>query len=228
MAKTTMWAIHTEDQGKPMMPSRRPISLLAAFVVLAACSDDGEPFDPGHVDILDRLVALPGVSAKEVNPTHGTWRTFELDIAQSVNHADPHGPQFIQRAYLFHVGETLPMVFAPSGYSVSATLTGEMAGSLGANCLRVSHRYYEGSAPDPLDWQYLTVEFNDGTDRNHQAYISAHTFTSIDAELNLSAGPFNVSRYEYTAGVLDIVSHGEDRLQVEHLDDVLSNGRKRV
>jgi hypothetical protein len=141
-----------------MMPSRRPTSLLAALVVLVACGDDGAPLDPGPVDILDRLIALPGISAHEINPTQAPWRAFQLEISQPVNHADPQGPQFTQRAYLFHVDETMPIVFAPSGYSVSATLSEEMAVRLGVNCLRVSHRYYEGSAPDPLDWEYLTIE----------------------------------------------------------------------
>lgn len=140
------------------MRAGRSTSVLAVLSVLVACADSGEPFDPGPVDILDRLRALPGVSAKEIGPVQGTWRAFELDIAQPVDHSNPHGPQFNQRAYLFHVGDTMPMVFAPSGYDVSATLNQEMALRLATNCLRVSHRYYKGATPAPLDWQYLTVE----------------------------------------------------------------------
>jgi hypothetical protein len=139
------------------MPGRRLISVLAALVVLTSCTDDA-PLDPGPVGLLERLHALSGVVVAEIPPTQHTPRMFRLDITQPVNHADPNGPQFTQRAYLSHVDETMPMVFAPGGYSVSESSGQEIASLLGTNCLTVSHRFFGGARPDPMDWQYLTIE----------------------------------------------------------------------
>jgi len=140
------------------MRARRWTFVLVTCLALVACGDSGNPVDPGPADILDQLIALPGVSANEINPPQGTYRAFELDIAQPVNHSDPQGPQFNQRAYLFHVDPNTPMVFAPNGYDVGSSLNQEMAVRLGSNLLKVAHRYYRGAVPEPLDWQYLTIE----------------------------------------------------------------------
>jgi hypothetical protein len=141
-----------------MMRVKPLTSVFVILVVAAGCGEDGVAIPAAPADLLDRLNALPGVSAVEIPPTQGTPRAFQLDITQPVDHADPGGPLFTQRAYLHHVDETMPMVFAPSGYNASAYSVQEMSARLGTNCIRVSHRYYQGSVPDPRDWQYLTLE----------------------------------------------------------------------
>jgi hypothetical protein len=137
--------------------ARRSVLLTAAILAATACGDEST-VAPRPPNILERLKALPGVIVTEIPPSQGYGRVFRLDIMQPVDHAFPNGRRFPQRAYLFHVDETVPMVFAPGGYDVSSGSIEEMAAILGANCLKVSHRYYGVSRPDPPEWHYLTIE----------------------------------------------------------------------
>jgi hypothetical protein len=135
----------------------RPFLALGLLGVLAGCSDSTgpEPWERG--DLLQRLNAIPGVLAVEIQPYYGYPRAFQLDITQPVDHRNPTGPSFTQRAYLSHVSDTLPMVFAPSGYGTSPQSGQELAGILQTNCLSVTHRYFPGARPANLDWQYLDI-----------------------------------------------------------------------
>jgi hypothetical protein len=131
-------------------------NLLLIFLIIS-CNRDTTEIQP--LDLLERLRALPGVVVvTEIEPHYGYPRAFEIDIIQPVDHQNPYGQTFLQRLYLSHVDESMPMVFAPNGYAVTPTSGQEIAGILGTNCISVTHRYFEGSKPEPLDWQYLTVE----------------------------------------------------------------------
>lgn len=132
---------------------RKFVFALAVSVLFPACDGPAEP-----VDILAALRDLPGVTVTEIEPYYGYPRAFQLDITQPVNHDDPNGQQFTQRAYLSHVDEDMPMVFAPSGYGTGPASGQEIAAVLGTNTLNVTHRYFIDAQPDPLDWRYLTVE----------------------------------------------------------------------
>jgi hypothetical protein len=131
------------------------LALSLAALALSGCSDSTGPPEPS--DLLDRLNALPGVTAREITPSYGYPRAFELDIVQPVNHDNPGGPAFTQRAYLSHAHETAPMVYGPYGYGATAESGQELAGILQGNGLYVTHRYFPGSRPNPTDWTYLDV-----------------------------------------------------------------------
>ena len=137
------------------------LSLLCCLLLIlggtSGCSDSTGPGhrDPG--DMLDRLNALPGVQALEIQPYYGYPRAFQLDITQPVDHDNPSGPAFTQRAYLSHVADSTPMVFAPSGYGTTPESGQELAGILQTNCLSVTHRYFPDARPAEMDWQYLDI-----------------------------------------------------------------------
>lgn len=137
-----------------------PVKALLATAFLLASAGCGDatgpdPWDRG--DILQRLNALPGVEAREIQPHYGYPRAFELDITQPVDHNRPGGATFQQRAYLSHIADSVPMVFAPSGYGTTPESGQELAEILQANCLSVTHRYFPGARPADPDWSYLTV-----------------------------------------------------------------------
>ena len=50
------------------------------------------------------------------------------------------------------------MVFGPSGYAVSSRSGQELSGILQCNLLTVTHRFFEGARPDPVNREYLTIE----------------------------------------------------------------------
>jgi len=133
--------------------------VLAVSVLLLTlgCSDTTGPAPWEEGDILERLNALPGVAAAEIQPYYGYPRAFRLDILQPVDHNRPNGETFTQRAYLSHISDSVAMVFAPSGYGTTPESGQELAGILQANCLSVTHRYFPEARPSEPDWQYLDV-----------------------------------------------------------------------
>jgi len=160
-------------------------ALLALLVALASCRDLTGP--SASNDILDRLNALPGVQAQEILPYYGYPRAFQLDITQPVDHHDPSGPTFTQRAYLSYVDTRAPMVFAPSGYGASAQSWQEPAWILQANCLNVTHRYFPGSRPNPVDWQYLDI-WQSAEDHHHIVELLKPIFTDKWVSTGASKG----------------------------------------
>ena len=136
---------------------RRACAWVVALLALcaAACGDD--VVGPDTHDLLDRLNALPGVTAREIAPRYGYPRAFQLDITQPLDHANPGGATFTQRAYLSHVDEAAPMIFGAYGYGASEESGEEMAGLLQGNGVYVTHRFFPGSRPDPADWRYLDI-----------------------------------------------------------------------
>jgi len=149
--------------GNRFRLARRPVlalfpRLLTALLGLAlGCSDATGPAAWERGDILDRLNALPGVEAAEIQPFYGYPRAFRLAITQPVDHNRPNGATFTQRAYLSHIADSIPMVFAPSGYGTTPESGQELAGILQANCLSVTHRYFPEARPPDPEWQYLTI-----------------------------------------------------------------------
>lgn len=95
--------------------------------------------------------------AVEIEPYYGYPRAFRLDITQPVDHNRPNGPSFTQRAYLSHIADSIPMVFAPSGYGTTPESGQELAEILQANCLSVTHRYFPDARPVNPDWRYLDI-----------------------------------------------------------------------
>ena len=138
----------------PRAPVRLAGALLA--VLFASCRDATGP-SPEQGDLLERLDALPGVMATEIAPYHGYPRAFQLDITQPIDHDQPAGPTFTQRAYLSHTDESMPMVFAPSGYGTGPQAGTELAWILQANNLSVVHRFFPDAQPAITDWRYLDI-----------------------------------------------------------------------
>ena len=121
------------------------------------CKKD-ENISSENLDLLAKIQSLEGVEAIEIASEYDYPRAFQIDITQPVDHNNPEGAKFTQRIYLSHVDESMPMVFAPSGYTTSTKSGQEIAGILATNCLNVTHRYFTDAKPSPLDWQYLTIE----------------------------------------------------------------------
>jgi hypothetical protein len=133
----------------------RLIYLTIILFLVVACQKE-EPED--NRTFHEKLYDLNGVQISEIDPPFGHSLAFQLDITQPVDHQNPNGPTFTQRAYLHHADESLPVVFGPSGYAVSSRTGQELSGILQCNLLTVTHRFFEGSRPDPVEWEYLTIE----------------------------------------------------------------------
>ena len=130
--------------------------LILVFILPACQKDDSDNFE--NLPILEKLNSLDGVTAIEIDSEVGYGRSFQIDIIQPVDHDNQGGATFLQRMYLTHTDEDMPMVFAPSGYAARTTSNQEIAGIMQANCLNITHRYFRDATPSPVDWSYCTIE----------------------------------------------------------------------
>ena len=139
------------------MRIRLPVICLiwVGAIVFSACRKEA-PLD--QRTLMEKLMDLPGVDVRIINPPHGHDQAFELTFTQPLDHANPDGPSFEQRAYLHHNSDTGLMVFAPSGYAVSEQSAQELAIVLHSNLVTVTHRFFEGARPEPYNYEFLTIE----------------------------------------------------------------------
>ncbi len=125
-------------------------------LVLVSCKTGLE--DDSQKDILVRLRALEGVQVEEIESRAGFPRAFQVDVTQPVDHNNPNGATFVQRIYLSHADDALPMVMNTAGYMTNEGRISELSEIISSNHMTIPHRYFIGAQPVPLDWQYLTIE----------------------------------------------------------------------
>lgn len=143
-------------RASPRRPSAWPLVACLPWALAAlACGSSTSRTEQD--ELLTRLRALPGVAVQEITPRYGYPRAFTLDITQPVDHGNPSGPSFTQRAYLSHLDERSPLVFGTYGYGATEQSGEELASLLRANGLYVTHRYFPGSRPQPTDWRFLDI-----------------------------------------------------------------------
>lgn len=133
-------------------------SLWAVLVLMALVLIYSDKEEPDCRTLAEKLDDLHGVTAIPTDPVFENTELFLLEITQAVDHNNPGGPTFVQEAYLHHAAVELPMVFGPAGYGATKWMDRELRKILGANMLIVTHRYFEGAEPDPLDWGFLNIE----------------------------------------------------------------------
>jgi len=135
------------------MKNRLRISLFLAilpFIGLAAQKNDGE--------LLNVLKQIDGIEITPIERYHSQFsEAYKIMFTQPVDHKNPEGPTFTQRMFIGHAGFDRPMVMSTSGYTAGRLGFAEPAQLLKSNLIRVEHRYFGESAPDPIVWEYLSV-----------------------------------------------------------------------
>ena len=100
---------------------------------------------------------------------------FELPLDAAV----PEAGTFKQRVFVCHKNYKAPVVYVTEGYSAdyaeSANYINELTDILQANQIVIEHRFFSGSAPDPLEWDYLTTKT--AADDQHAIRMALKTFT---------------------------------------------------
>ena len=109
-------------------------------------------------EFLKSLEAIEGLEVVGTTRFRGQFtEAYELKFTQPVDHNYPTGVTFTQRMFIGHVGFDRPMVLSTAGYQARGLGNAEPAQLLKANMIRVEHRYFGESVPDPLVWDNLTV-----------------------------------------------------------------------
>ena len=146
------------------MPSTKPCQAKRvrglALIVLAACGDNQMVAQPDAPDaILDKLRALPGVTASPAPTVTPGVTYYVLHFTQPVDHADPAGPTFQQEVSLLHRDTAAPMVVETDGYwDYTLDSQVELTQMLTANQISIEHRFFSPSRPDPADWSKDTID----------------------------------------------------------------------
>lgn len=112
-----------------------------------------------QTDLQSRIESLPGIiSVERIEPDSIYLDAFKIFIEQPVDHKNADAKKLIQKFYLSHKDESLPMVIELDGYNIDFNRPNELATILNCNRIVVEHRYFGESVPDSLNWDYLTIE----------------------------------------------------------------------
>jgi hypothetical protein len=135
------------------------LRVLLAAALLIGCGDN-LAVEPGpDPAFLDRLNALPGVTAVEAATETSGYTFYEVKFRQPVDHEAADGPTFEQTVSLLHKGTAAPMVVFTTGYwDYYRDTPSELARLLTANQVSIEHRFFGDSRPEPADWSKLTIK----------------------------------------------------------------------
>ncbi len=143
----------------------------------------------GVLESLDeKLTQLPSVVSVEKWEAEKPFQAnYKIVIEQPIDHNKPDGATFNQRIYLSHNDFATPMVMITEGYAASNHYTSELAEMLDANQLIVEHRYFGESAPEEMDWQYLTTR-QAADDHHHIVELFKQIYTGKWINTGISKG----------------------------------------
>lgn len=113
-------------------------------------------------ELYQKLCTLKGVITVDSLPSDYSSEKYVVTIRQPLDHKHPEKGSFTQRVVISHEGFDRPTVLVTEGYGGDYALNpryrDELAGLFQTNTVFVEHRYFSGSVPDTVDWQYLTAQ----------------------------------------------------------------------
>jgi hypothetical protein len=112
---------------------------------------------PVEMSLEGRLSALPDATVTPIDAEEPFVEAYDLRLVQPLDHYDPEAGSFSQRILVEHRGYDRLVVLVTEGYTLGDNQVAELAEMLGANQVRVEHRYVGDSAPEKMDWRYLNI-----------------------------------------------------------------------
>jgi hypothetical protein len=168
--------------------------------------------------LLDYLKQFPEVEeAQSMTPNGFFTEAVQIKLRQPVDHSRPGSGTFLQRVFISVRRPDAPVVMVTEGYvaayGANQGYLNELCPILTSSQVVVEHRYFGQSWPDPVDWQYLTVEnaagdhhrvvrllkpyltgtwVNTGISKGGQTALLHRVYYPDDVELSVSyVAPFN-------------------------------------
>ena len=127
--------------------------LLLLLVIVSANASNKE--------LYQKLCTLKEVITIDSLPSDYYSEKYVITVRQPLDHKHPEKGSFSQRVVVSHEGFDRPTVLVTEGYGGDYALNpryrDELAGLFQTNTVFVEHRYFSGSVPDTVDWQYLTA-----------------------------------------------------------------------
>ena len=110
----------------------------------------------------EKLASLQGIESVDTLSSDYFTEKYVVTVRQPLDHQHPEKGSFTQRVVVSHVGYDRPTVLITEGYSgdygLNPRYREELSGIFNTNMIFVEHRYFSGSVPDSLNWEYLTAE----------------------------------------------------------------------
>jgi PS-10 peptidase S37 len=148
-------------------------------------------------ELHQRLLSIPDISVKSIEPDSNFAEVFEIFITQPLDHLNPtNGSKFCQRIYLRHVDFTKPMIFNNEGYATKSERRTELAKILRCNEMFVEHRYYGESKPAGEDWKYLNTA-QAAADHNRIVELFKQIYTGKWVSTGISKGGQTTIFFKY-------------------------------
>ena len=162
--------------------------LMVAAILTTGCSKK-------IMTLEERLASLPADTLFRIKADTTFSEAWEIRLRQPVDHRNPDGPQFTQQVFLYYAGADRPVVVETEGYGARGGRN-ELASILNANLIRIEHRYFEESTPDPVDWKYLTT-WQAATDHHRIIELFKPVFRGRWATTGISKGGQTVMFHRY-------------------------------
>jgi hypothetical protein len=159
-------------------------TLLLLFPAIITAQDSIPP-------LKEYLSGIPDLVIEELVCQEPFTEKYLLYVPQPIDHHDPSRGTFLQRVYVMHRDKDAPVVFTTEGYYAAygayPQYINELDRYLGANDIVVEHRFFYPSAPDSLEWEYLTVE-QTATDHHRVIEMMKPYFTGKWVSTGISKG----------------------------------------
>jgi hypothetical protein len=111
--------------------------------------------------IKDRLAAIPGAIVSQLSNSNFK-EYYEVLLDQPLDHADPSAQKFRQRIIIGISSIDSAVVMDTDGYAINYALNNnyrhELASLLHANLVLIEHRFFGHSAPDSMNYTFLTTK----------------------------------------------------------------------
>lgn len=131
------------------------IKLLLFFLVVTLFQLAAQEAKTELFKVLEKIEGIEIVGETRHNSSF--TEAYEIRFTQPVDHNIPEGLKFTQRMFIGHAGFDKPMVMSTAGYSARGLGFAEPVKIVKGNLIRVEHRYFGESVPEPLIWEHLTA-----------------------------------------------------------------------
>ncbi len=137
--------------------------LFTQYAVFAQKKNNATAIENSDSLFIAKIKKLPGViSIEKMIAPKDYQGKYMIMIRQPLDHDDTTKGFFNQRVFLLHKDFDKPMVVTTEGYAADygnyPFYQNELNYLLDANEILIEHRYFSESVPEPLNWDYLTVE----------------------------------------------------------------------
>jgi hypothetical protein len=149
-----------------------------------------------QTDLEQRILALPDLQTINKLASQNGTSVYELYFRQPLDHGDTTRGFFRQKVFLTHRGTDQPTVIVTEGYTAPGPRYYELSELLGANQLRVEHRYFGDSQPAGEDFTYLNLE-QATADYHHLRDIFTELYPEKWVSTGISKGGATTIFYRY-------------------------------